>query len=444
VKLKDFIKKNDFLIIIITIVSVLSLINFYKSLNFLYPDWDGFWYLSYSKNILLGKGDFLYEIRSPLTAIILPDLLLARIEMIFFHVGITILIYLIILKLTENKLAAAFSSLVYGINWWILPFLITTLTDLPAMFFFLLAFYLWLNGNKRDLILSGFLLGIAFLIRYDTILLILPVILLSVYQKRKIKYLILPFLIVSIFLELLLSSIIYGKIYHTAYATLQFYQYGLKSGLSEAFVIARESNITVKFLEVFYLPFLLSLSVLFYWKEKRNVFLLSIFIPFAALMNFLLVPDNRIFFVKALPFLALLSHNLIYFIKEKINKQILLIIIFFVVILSNFIILFQITYPEWHLERTPCLEGSICANIPGAINYFCEKNAIDINSYSKGYVGLIPGANSFESIKENAPKCDYLVYYKGGFGYDQTIKDYLSENYDVIIDNDLTVVYGTN
>ena len=432
-------KKWDFLIIAIAIVAVISFFNFFKAINFQYADWDGFLYLSYSKTIISGKSAFFYTIKSPILALIFPDLMLARIEMIIFHLISTALVYLITLRLTKNKLASLFSTLCYGVNYWIVIFLLGTMSDIPAMSFFLICFYFWLSENKKKYVYAGLFAGLAFMARFDVLLLIIPMIFLTPKKRINLKYFLVPMLILAIPFEILLDVLVFKRLIYVPY---EFFYVNFTERLP--FRMTAYQNNHFYFLKEFVMSFpLLSFLMLFAIPKWRNP-ALYIFLFLTIAFIFIPLPDDRIYFVKAIPLVAILASNyVLYFTHRKtIFTDKFFVFLFFILIIGiNFYHVFNTNYQDWRLEKIKCLDGVICSNLPTVINYYCRKNAVYIYQSGKDYVGLIPELNATEVVIKNLKNCDNLIYFKHYFGYQESIDNYLKTNYNLIESNEMLSLY---
>ena len=220
------------------------LMNFFKSYNNLDVEGDGFIYLTLSKYcLLMGES----KLRTPLIAFFLiPDIHLARVEMMLFHLGISVLIYELCMRYAENRRVSLLAALLYGFNWWFVQFTTYVLMELPAIFAFLLSLYLL---PKRSVV-AGFLQGFMFLLKPHYSLFVLASLLMLRDWKARSKFLS-SFLFVAVFLEVLLDFIFYAP--HTSrfvYSPWEFFHYniivgddpiliGYKRGLSFDFILSR-------------------------------------------------------------------------------------------------------------------------------------------------------------------------------------------------------------
>jgi len=96
----DTRRGRDLAFLLLSVGSML-LMNFFKSYNNLDVEGDGFIYLTLSKYcLLMGES----KLRTPLIAFFLiPDIHLARVEMMLFHLGISVLIYELCMRYAENR-----------------------------------------------------------------------------------------------------------------------------------------------------------------------------------------------------------------------------------------------------------------------------------------------------------------------------------------------------
>lgn len=192
--------------VMMLLISSLSFFIFLKSFNNLDVEGDGFIYLTFSKfGILLGR-----PIRSPLIRLFLiPDIHLARIEMIIFHALISVLLFLIIKKITNNNTIGFFGGILYGACWWYVDFTRYTLMELPTLFLAILAIYILTNQNRLKYFISGILFGLAFIIKPTYGLFFIAASIVLFFKKnRSIILFLVSFLLIAVFLELLLDYII--------------------------------------------------------------------------------------------------------------------------------------------------------------------------------------------------------------------------------------------
>lgn len=432
------------LLTLIIFILLTSLLNFHRSADFEYADLDGFQYLSFSKSVLSGTHFYENTIRSPILAfIILPDLVLARVEMIIFHLIAVTLVYLITYELTKNENASLFSSLLYGVNWWMTTFLVTTLSDLPAMVFFMFSLLLWIRGGKYNTILSGTFAGLAFITRFDTAVILLPIVLFALNKKFKYDFLT-PLFLIAVPFELLTSWLTFGKL---VYPPLEFFNVNFVYGLAPALAKGHETVFFVS-KKIFELsPLLVFASIVSLLKIKNpNYFRIFSISAFAFLVfSFTPTPDNRIFMVKLIPLMSILSAYTFLLIHDKLKKPFnyyLIAAVSLIYIIYNLILIFSVQYPVWKLSETPCLNGIMCTNAPPIVNYYCEKNAIDIHQSGSKHINTNPELDKNSTVFFNLKRCDYLIYYNVSFGYEDSINEMIKSRYALETATNSAFVYN--
>ncbi len=225
------------LFLVLILVASAALINFSKSFNNWDVEGDGFIYLTMSKHhVLVGET----KLRSPLVVLFLfPDVHLARLEMIAFHLGITALIYALCRRNGISWVASMVPATIYGINWWFVQFTTYVLMELPAIFSFLLSLYL-LPSNPFA---AGLLQGLVFVLKPHYLIFILALIPFTRNRKR----LLMGFVLLVGFVELLADAVFYSQENRIVYSPWEFIKYNLFQGRDP---IQREysSKISVEFL----------------------------------------------------------------------------------------------------------------------------------------------------------------------------------------------------
>lgn len=430
------------LVFVVLSVLAVAVINLHRASGFEYADFDGFQYLSFSKSVVFGTDVYKDPIRSPILAFLIPpDLMLARIEMIFLHLANVALIFAIVKKVTNNENAALFSAFLYGINWWMITFLVGTLSDLPAMTFFLASFLFWLNGDRKSMIYSGILAGLAFIVRFDAILLLLPLVAFTAAKKFRKEFFV-PFLVLILPFELFTSWAVFGKL---VYPPLEFLKVNFFYGLAPS--LAVNSGLLSMVGKIFELsPLLVILSVLSLFQVNdqnyRKILLISLF-AFVTL-TILPIPDNRIFMVKLVPFMSMLAGYALLPFADKMGKPLNTALILFVLMaytVYNLGLAFSIDYPDWRLSGTPCEYDNICTNAVPVVNYYCGENAVDIHQAGGRHVNTDPSLNKTYTIFSNLAKCDYLVYYNVSFGYEDRLNELIKSKYPLSEAKEFALVY---
>lgn len=440
------VKKWNLLITVLALVAIVSSINFLRTLKDDDVDWDGFYYLIHSKSVLLGTAYFIDPARSPIVTLVIPPHIgVARITMIVFHLLTTLVIYLTTLKLTKNKISSALASLFYGVNWWMIDFLRFTLADLPAIFFFLLGFYFSLEDDKKSFMISGLFSGIAFIIRFDIALLIIPV-LWMLRKKKNFKYFIIALIFVAIPVEILSNIALYYLYDHvpifnkipwvpssinralTFYTPYRFFSENLV--YYNNFLITNKNSISFngfsvmakyldkvinKFPLMIFLASFSGVNALLNIKREENLKLISLLLFFMlSMMIVVTYSEERLFFAKIIPLAALLSANSVLFIEKEIKSKKLVkyipLALMLVLILGNVYRLSSIKYKRLDLSLidysfAKTENKKICSNYEPALYWF----------------GGIKGAKHLFRVLENVhyeqwkeeikSSCDYLYYF---------------------------------
>lgn len=330
------------------IVISLSVFIFLKSFNNLDVEGDGFIYLIFSKYNIIGR-----PIRSPIIKFFLiPDIHLARIEMAVFHILNSILIFLIIKKITNKNILGFFGGTLYGTCWWYVDYTRYVLMELPALFFTLLAIYFLTNQNKLKYFISGSLLGLAFIVKPNFgIFFIIVSILFFLKKDKSISLFLISFLLISVFLELLLDYIIlkpkikYLIIVYTPWELLKFNFF---------------SQVKVG-------GFYNSLSLNFLFKRILSAEINPLIEPLFRWVLFPIIP----FFIIGLSFLL---KNL-YSIKTKFLLTCIVLLYFII----NSFLLFTLKIPEFRpdLVQIPKTR-EIASNYPQAVSYYSGEGSLDI------------------------------------------------------------------
>ncbi len=423
--------------LVLLLVGVVALGNFVRSIPFQLVDFDSFQYLTFSRSLLTGGEIYIPSIRSPLLSLVIPsNLLAARFLMVLFHIGTALLLYALSLRLFQNRLSALFAALAYGLSWWMLVFQTSPLSDLPGMFLFLLGLFFWLREETRSTVVSGALFGLAFLVRFDLVFLILPLILFT--KHKLLVHLLAPLFVIMFPLELLADSLAYGRF---VYAPWEFFRVNLLQfgGVSSKDFLHVANTI----FRAFPLLSFLSVFVIFKFSQASNKILLSIFTPFFFLASYIQPLEPRIFMVKLLPLLALLSANFFVLLqrilprKEALSRyagsrearQAVVLGILILVVGFDMLRAVGIRYEKREFEAQDCVFGSkICSNFPSAVEYYCNSRT----QLVKPVLGSIEGLGKI---------CDSFVYFKDISSYNEDVNAYLRQNAELWAENTAAYVY---
>lgn len=441
--IKRFTHSEDcpLLVPLVAAIAGISFWNFFNSLPFQVVDLDAFQYLTFSKSVFFGEGILNQPIRSPVVvAFIGPNLIAARLLMVFYHIGISVLIYLLAMRLFHSKVGATFAMLAYGGSWWMLIFQISPLTDLPGMLLFLSGLLLWLRADKPNTVKASLILGVACLVRFDLILLVAPLILLT--QKGLKRYLLIPVVCIVGPLEWVLDVLIYKQF---VYAPWEFFKTNLLTfGMGWQDRVDANPLTLGKFAKRDLLfvanilwstfPHLVALSLLSLRQFRRfeNRLLLGLLIPSLAVLSLIQPYEPRIVIVKALPLLVLLCVNAFTLLNHRVvwrPIRILAIIgLFAALISSNLGKITQLTYEPRRFETKHCASGKICSNFPSAVEYYCGVKTTH----------MIPTGE----IEPMVPAgCDTFVYFKDIAGYAQSLDEKLQQQVMLLHENTAARVY---
>ncbi len=195
----DFFK-NNWQIFLILFASAIIL-SIYTFLKYHLPIWDEGVYLGMSKFLFSWSKQGLWEIFRP---ILLPFLIglgwkagldalvFGQILSILFSLGCIFLVYLIGLNLF-NKRIAILSAIVFALTPSFFKYSEYILTDIPSLFFILLAVYFIL---KNRFFLAGLFSGLAFLTKFPQLIFLIAVFLFFIFEiifnqlnKQKNKHL---------------------------------------------------------------------------------------------------------------------------------------------------------------------------------------------------------------------------------------------------------------
>lgn len=411
---------------VLLLVLAASIWNFTKSIPFQLVDFDSFQYLAFSRSLLSGTEIYIPEIRSPFLALLIPSSLLwARFLMALFHVGTTLLIYLISRRLFENRAAALFAALAFGLSWWMFVFQTSPLSDLPGMFFFLAGLLFWLGGEKRGQLVSGVLFGLALLVRFDLIFLIAPLVFFT--RPQHFWRVLLPAFLLAGPFEFLLDALAYG---HLVYSPFEFFRVNvLQFGGTASKDFLR---VGVLLARTFPLIVFLALFAILRFQKRGNRILLSLFVPFFLLASYAEPAEPRIFVVKLMPLLALLSANFFLVLKETSMKrevwQAVTAGLLIFVVGFGLLRLAGIQYEERKFEVEDCVSGRVCSNFYSAVEYYCGVHTQLVQP-------------TLESVGELGKTCDSFVYFKDISFYDTNVNTYLQQHAELWGENTAAYVY---
>jgi len=415
--------------------------NFLKSLPFQLVEFDAFQYLAFSKALWAGSVSSLPPIRSPLTALfIVPNLLAARFTMVLCHIGIAALVYLLGRRLVGHGLPAAFAALAYGLSRWMLVFQTSPLTDLPGMLLFLAGLAVWLGADRRHVLWSGVIFGAACLMRFDILLLVIPVALLT---RRGLKrYLLLPLAGFLGPVELAFDALAYQRL---VWVPWEFARANLDTfGSSrEAFFranlqtlgrfAARDVLAVGKTLwHTFPSLVLLSLCGLLNLKQFGTRLLLMLLVPWLVVVSVVQPFEPRIVVVKAVPLLALLAATVFVMLNRvpvsTWARRMLAGVIVAAVVIPDVAGLSRLAYQPRRFKAQDCVAGRVCSNFAPAVEYFCGVRT----------TLFTPTGETVEQMRD---ACDFFVYFKDISGYTDIVNASLRKTATLHGDNTAASVY---
>jgi len=330
--------------IIFSFLTFLLFLNFLKALPYELLTFDGLRYLQMAKSFWSFKFDYILPYRSPLVSILLiPDVRLARVEIIFLYIASCYLFYLFVKERLKVK-EAIFSLILFSFCWWNILFTSEIATEYFSIFLLLLGFVI------NNYLFRSVFLSFSFLLRPDFVVFILPF-LIFLEKEKKVFFL---FLISSFLIDFFLFLIFYKSI-NISFLNFFFENFFKKT----PWKISPGSFYWVRFLQTlpYYFLLLLGTFCVKMRKNEKRFFISSLIL--VCLLGFLPFTNDRIFFLKILP-LASISGA---FLLKKLKGYGCLILFLFIFI-NTFIVAF-IQYPPW-LKEMKCCSSSpfeFCSNI---------------------------------------------------------------------------------
>ncbi|RLG58281.1 hypothetical protein DRN86_05780 [Candidatus Geothermarchaeota archaeon] len=346
---------------------------------------DGYCYLnlalSFYSWLKTGTGHWFDIVRSPLLGIFIPpDLELARFAMNFYLLLTVAILYAISYKLTRNALASSLAVMSYGTIVYLLDFTRKVMSDLPAVMLFLLAFYFYLSRSQRGSLLFASFGALAFTLRPDTAILLLPLFLLSFKRNRKMFFHSFSvFVLIALVGEFALEVVYFGQ---PNYSPFNFFFTNL---LTEDFKVTRVEDASLLWYvenSILTEPLFFSISLisLFLLLKEKRWDILSVFLLLT--LSFALAPkiDPRVYMVKVFsiltPALSFLYRKLLA-LNELPAISLTILILF-----SHLNGLLQLTYPHWDpkeaitfvLASTP-KNTTICSNIIPVVTYYAKRDS---------------------------------------------------------------------
>ncbi|MBI4177289.1 MAG: glycosyltransferase family 39 protein [Candidatus Aenigmarchaeota archaeon] len=443
-------KTRVYAVLVGVLLLALTAANFLRAYNFEYVDWDGFQYLAYSRSIIDGSYAHVNYIRSPLSALmIFPDWFFGRLEMALLHLLSAFLIFRISYKITRSYLPSLFSAFLYWSNWWTQLFTAATLSDIPAMTLFLLFLYFWLDNGKKSDLYAGIFGGLAFLARFDSVLLLAPFFAVSLLEKRDLKRLFVPAIVIAIPFEMATDYLVFNRF---VYTPVEFFNLNFSAGFANSLAANLQQGDVLyaikKSLQFYPLLVIFSLFSLFRAGENKKMGPVVAAVAFLA-VSFLMLPvtENRIFAVKFVPLLAIMSSCFVLHVYKNVHKGYAFIVTSFVMLIVfsyNAVHVLSVSYPPWSLSDVQCVgEGIICTNAPPVVAYQCDSSSVDVYQYGPRHASVDSGLNKTQIVIENVGRCDYLVYFKDYFDYDEQTYRALKASFELISENHVSALFKT-
>jgi hypothetical protein len=412
-KTQKHLSKICFLVLLFSILSFLFL-TYTKYKDDKYVTWDGYVYLVYSYSVLSGNKLFLDHIRSPLLSLVIPpDLEIARIVNCIYLLLLSIVVFAIIEKLTNNPLLALFGGILVGTNSYLLFFTKYTLSDLPAILFFCIGLLFYFENKKITEFLSGIFFGFSFIFRPDIGVLLLPPFIFKIRNITFLKFCLTSFLFLSVLVNFLVSSFIFSK---WIYPPLHFL---LVNFVTEKMAFNTQTTAytdyfwflrNFAFFNILLLPFLV-FSVRWLGKDKNYNIVFIVFTFLTLVHSILPKIDARIYVTKSTPLAAILSSFA--FRNNKKMKSTFIFLIFIIlttIVFLHFFFIWERNPSIWRVDKIEFKkEGNICSNVPFAYIYFTKREPCHLISY----FNIPVERRNISWLTENIRlmKCDYVYVF---------------------------------
>jgi len=403
----------------IIVTACLSLYNYFKAMEYLDADWDGFEILSVIKHHK--KIVFVRPVRSPILTFLIPsEILKARIVLILFHISNVLLIFSIFKEISKNELFSFFASFLYGISWWLIQYTIWIMTEFPAIFFLLLSLLTIIKARelrKKDILytLAGISSGISCLIK-PTFLVFVGVWIYLIYRQEKLKKItlfLIPILIL-LMIEFVADYFFYKNVvaYTQSKNLLRVYTFR-----NFVYVNTKMHGVSPYFKSVDFLVRIFKESLLGHIDPQRKI-----------IRNFLIDPIYRWSLIPLLPFITIVISWSMFKLCQKWKFSIVFVIIIFVMFLGyNLWIFSKISYPRFRPDLIEYPEyWYIATTYPSALKYFSGHDTRDIFFYpSKKYaIGTIKNNKYFVLF--------YGLHYQASEDIYKEIKEYADNNLRLI------------
>jgi len=321
---------------------------------------------------------------------------------------------LLVKRLTHDSLLGFLGGVLTGINPYLLSFTSYTLSDLPAVLFFLAGLLFYFDKRKAMKIVTGILFGFSFVFRPDMAIPMLPFFLFKIKDRLFLKFCVVPFFSIAFALNFLVSSLVFGR---PIYPPLQFV---LVNFITEKMAFNTQ---TTSFNDYFWflkhlisyntVPFLLFVFSLRYLtnliKDEKYRLVFISFLLLTIVHIFLPKIDSRIYVTKAIPLTTILAPFA--FRNERKQRLLVFFLALVIVVLHLFLLLtYNPPLKVWRIDQIDYKKsGIICSNIPFVYVYFAEKAPCHLIKYfqlpiEKRGINLLR-----EEIEVN--NCDYLYIF---------------------------------
>jgi hypothetical protein len=333
-------------------LTFLIFLNFFKALPYELLTFDGTQYLRMARSFWSFKFDYILPYRSPIVAIFLiPDVVVARIEIIILYIASCYLFYLFVKEKLKIK-EALYSLIFFSLCWWNILFTSEIATEYFALFFLLLGFLV------NNYLIRSFSLSLSFLFRPDFIVFILPFFIFLENDKKTI----LLFILFSFLIDILIFLIFYKTL------NVSFINFFAENFIKKTpWKISPGNFYWARFIQLlpYYFFLLMGIIYLKMRKNEKKFFLFSLIL--VSLLGFLPFTNDRIFFLKMLLLVSISGA----FLVKKLEPYGVLIPFIFIFI--NVVVLVFVQYPPWLKEFVCCPSSpfEFCSNI--ATSLFFES-----------------------------------------------------------------------
>jgi 4-amino-4-deoxy-L-arabinose transferase-like glycosyltransferase len=337
----------------------------------------------------------------------------------FFSLGIIYLTYLIAKKYFNQKVAL-YSAIIISFTWIFFFFNYRLYTEIPSVFFALLALY---SYQKNDFFLTGVAAGLAFLTKFPQGIILVVFSIIIFKSLKKFSKLILGFILI-IFPYLAFNYFLYGS----PIENLLFASEVLK--FAGIWIFQQPWHYYFTTLLYQNILFLLAIPGIYFAFKKKKYVLILLFILF--LIYFIQMAHKEVrFTIMFLPYLAILA-SLAY---DKLIKRLPEILI--IITLVFFAINFQMDYypinEEFH--QFPYSEGEIIITNP--LTAYYTPSATTLLYYA--WFDYESANTWLQYIQKNKPEYVSIDSCEGGFlchpdeplceEAKEEIINYLEENY---------------